>query len=179
MFRNLIQKWCHKFRDVPSLAAIANKEEGQMLVQAALDDSIKQVTVQGKTYKIIDHILKERVLEEKESEKLLSLPIHTEPPKRQNNINDCIDDGIDDAIDIIFNFVDWMLLNRQFLPINYMLAYLYIDKMHTALIIAFLTITAAAKDNLPNRQGLFDRANRILVDREGEQKTKRLLDGLE
>ena len=57
--RSLLHKWLYKFRNIPSLAAIANKEEGYKLIDAASDDSIKFVTVNGTTYKILDPIHKD------------------------------------------------------------------------------------------------------------------------
>lgn len=152
MKNNILGKWFSKFREIPSLAAIANEEEGQMLIRAAHDDSIKSVTVQGATYNVLSAV---------------------EPDK------DYAYDSIDEEIDIIFNFVDWMLLNEHYCACNDMLNQLSFRKMHTALLIAFLTITAAAKNHLPDRQQFFDRANIVITQREGEQKTKRLLDGLE
>ena len=148
--RSLLYKWLHKFRKIPSLAAIANKEEGQMLIAAALDDSIKQVTVHGSTYNLLST---------------------TEPTDYAY--------ATDDELDIIFNFVDWMLLNEQFLSVDNMLAALRINKMPTVLIIAFLTITAAAKNRLSNRNDFFEHAKTFIMGREGREKTKRLLDGLE
>jgi hypothetical protein len=89
------------------------------------------------------------------------------------------DFDVDDEIDIIFNFVDWMLINEHFQACNDMLKYLQVNKMSTPIIIAFLTITASAKDVLYSRTTFFEQAKRFIMGREGKHKTERLLDGLE
>ena len=149
MTRTFLSKWFRKFRDVPSLAAIANKEEGQMLIRAAMDDSIKQVTVQGSTYTLLSAVKPDSAYAY---------------------------DSTDEEIDTIFNFVDWMLLNKHFMACNNMLAALPVYQLSTPIIIAFLTITAAAKSYLYYREDFFLLSKKIITSREGIPKMERLLE---
>ncbi len=88
---------------------------------------------------------------------------------------------LDRAIDVIFeNFNDWENSDRFALcdeAIQYLL--LNVGEIEPTLLVSFLVITLAAKPQLPSRAKLYAAAECLYLERFGEDRTKKLLVGLE
>jgi hypothetical protein len=85
---------------------------------------------------------------------------------------------IDDGIDIIYNFIDDLCLEGDFLTVDKFLSICQPEKLGITYSIAVLSITNAAKDILKERKSFFDKTKEyfILVDPE---RVDRLLSGFE
>ena len=72
--------------------------------------------------------------------------------------------GVDGALDLMFECVDDLLLAGEFESVNRFLELLVRDTRSVTLLLGALTITAAASEHLPARQGVYDHTRQILVD---------------
>lgn len=82
------------------------------------------------------------------------------------------------GIDGVFVGVDSLLRAGAFDSVNQILLTLPIEEIDTDLVLAFLTITAAARSLLPDRSHYFARAKELFIKR-GEEDIEGLLVGLE
>jgi hypothetical protein len=93
----------------------------------------------------------------------------------------CLEDGEDspsDTIDFIFNTIDNALSQGEFSSVDLVLSALTLDQLNIDAMLAFLTITLAAKDRLQTRDYLFDDIKKYLIEKK-EKNIKALLQGLE
>jgi len=85
------------------------------------------------------------------------------------------------AIDVVFNTIDDLLLAGEFDSVNQMLQDLIefgVERLSDTLIVAFLTITLAAKSKLPARQPLFDKIEKHFEKTHSNEDVFKLLQGL-
>lgn len=82
------------------------------------------------------------------------------------------------AIDVTFKYVNSLLLDGKFDVCDEILLRLDLRRLSPSLMIAFLTITAPAKDKLPNRPLFYSRVRQALQAKKREHATSRLLVGL-
>jgi len=85
----------------------------------------------------------------------------------------------DYAIDVIFEFMNNLLVEGQFEACDRILSEVAIARIPPVLMVSFLTITAAAKPKLKNRHRFFSIIRRLVARQRGEKAAQRLLDGLE
>ena len=81
------------------------------------------------------------------------------------------------AIDIIYDYIDDLLLEGEFIKVNTILKQVDTNILSEDLLVAFLSITLAAKQHLTARSNLFTRVEKTLKER--NQYVKELLAGLE
>ena len=82
---------------------------------------------------------------------------------------------IESATDRIFDHIDKLLCDRVFVLCDEILQRVDVEELPTALMRSFLTITAAAKNELPSRKALHQKIERKMLQSKGEEKTKRLI----
>ena len=85
----------------------------------------------------------------------------------------------DRAIDVIFEHVNGLLIEGRFDVCDRILAEVDIARIPPVLMISFLTITAAAKPQLHNRDSFFRNVAGVIARERGERAAERLLNGLE
>lgn len=85
----------------------------------------------------------------------------------------------DHAIDVIFEYVNSLLVQREFKSCDELLAEVNIEKIPPVLMVSFLTITAAAKPKLKNRDRFFKLVWGMVARQRGQDAADRLLDGLD
>jgi hypothetical protein len=85
----------------------------------------------------------------------------------------------DDAIDLIFDTINTFLLENDFARCDSILGRIDVATIPRVLLIAFLTITAAAKSRLPSRSAFFADVNAAITRERGSQLADQLLRGLE
>ena len=85
----------------------------------------------------------------------------------------------DYAIDVIFECFDKLLIDEQFDVCDLILAEVALARIPPVLMVSFLTITAAAKSKLQNRDKFFKDVRQLVAKQRGEKAADRLLDGLE
>ncbi len=85
----------------------------------------------------------------------------------------------DRAIDVIFEHVNSLLIEGRFEACDRILAEVEIARIPPVLMISFLTITAAAKPQLHNRDSFFRNVAGVIARERGARAAERLLDGLE
>lgn len=85
----------------------------------------------------------------------------------------------DHAIDVIFEYMNNLLVERQFEACDRILGEVDIARIPTVLMVSFLTITAAAKAKLKSRRRFYKLVERLVAKERGEKATQRLLDGLD
>lgn len=83
-----------------------------------------------------------------------------------------------DATDAIFQFIDSQLCEGDFIVCREILRRADISRLPTALMRSFLTITFAAKHQLPERRTFYDLAFSEMVRQRGSVNAHRLLDAL-
>ena len=88
-------------------------------------------------------------------------------------------EDIDKATDFIFEEFDDLFWAGEFQECDEILASINLETLDPTLSMAFLTITLAAKSKLLQRQAFYDKVEEIFLAQRGEEKTKRLLGGLE
>ena len=81
----------------------------------------------------------------------------------------------DDAIDVIFERVDSLLSQGHFGECDRLLGRVDIERLDSDLMVAFLAITAAARDKLPGRTSLRARVAEALHRLKGEQYAAELM----
>lgn len=88
--------------------------------------------------------------------------------------------GVDGALDLMYECVDDLLLAGEFESVNRFLESLVRETRSVTILLGALTITAAASEHLPARQGVYDHTRQLLVD-EGRTEDEILpyLQGLE
>ena len=97
-----------------------------------------------------------------------------------NKVYDFIErDWKDDAIDVIFQHMNYLLFAGEFDACDWILVEVDISRISPVLMVSFLTITAAAKTKLDNRDRFFRAVKRAVTADRGEEATERLLKGLE
>lgn len=84
-----------------------------------------------------------------------------------------------DALDILFSDVNEMCKRGDFVACDQMFAVVELDRLDAILLVGFLSITFLAKDKLPSRPAFVSRVRTLLVHSEGEERTRRLLVGLD
>lgn len=82
---------------------------------------------------------------------------------------------IESATDRIFDHIDKLLCDRVFAVCDEILQRVDVEELPTALMRSFLTITAAAKNELPSRKALYQKVERKMLQSKGKEKTKRLI----
>jgi hypothetical protein len=82
---------------------------------------------------------------------------------------------IEGATDRIFDHIDRLLSDNQFIVCDEILRRVDVERLPTALMRSFLTITAAAKDKLPWRKSLYQKIERKMVQLKGEEKAKKII----
>jgi hypothetical protein len=85
----------------------------------------------------------------------------------------------DDAIDVIFQYMNNLLVEGQFNACDRILGEVDIARIPPVLMVSFLTITAAAKTKLKNRERFLNVVRRVVARERGEKAAGRLLDGLD
>ncbi|WP_428265089.1 hypothetical protein [Haliangium sp.] len=83
----------------------------------------------------------------------------------------------DEAIDILFDHIDELLSEGQFARCDSVLRAIDLDRLDTNLVVAVLSITLSAADELPHRARLLSRAEKRLSVLAPE-RVERLLHGL-
>jgi hypothetical protein len=105
------------------------------------------------------------------------------PEDQERRIEDFLDEvyrlaslnDIEGATDRIFDHIDRLLSDGAFIVCDEILRRVDVEKLPTALMRSFLTITAAAKDKLPWREALYQKVERKMIQLKGEEKTKRII----
>lgn len=82
------------------------------------------------------------------------------------------------ATDKIFDTVDRLLLEGAFPVCDEILRRVDVQRLPTALMRSFLTITAAAKDKLPARKAFYNQVLAEMIRLKGNEKAQRLLEHL-
>ena len=82
------------------------------------------------------------------------------------------------ATDKIFDNIDGLLVSRSFEMCDRILRHVMVDRLPTALMRSFLTITVAAKDKLKEREGFVRRVEKAMISKRGPETTKKLLQRL-
>lgn len=85
----------------------------------------------------------------------------------------------DHAIDVIFEYINQLLVERRFEACDRILGDVEIARIPTVLMVSFLTITAAAKSKLRNRRRFYKSVERFVALERGNKAAQHLLDGLE
>jgi hypothetical protein len=85
---------------------------------------------------------------------------------------------VDVAIDRLFDYVDDLLLKEEFDEVNSFLQLTNVPELSSDMAVAVLSITLAAKDKLPAREGLYYRIRKELQSYFDSDKTERLLKDL-
>lgn len=87
---------------------------------------------------------------------------------------------VDVAMDLMFECVDDLLLAGEFESVNRFLELLVRETRSVTLLLGALTITAAASEHLPARQGVYDHTRQVLVDEgKSDDEIHGYLQGLE
>jgi hypothetical protein len=88
---------------------------------------------------------------------------------------------LDPAIDVIFKWVSDLLYREDFGACNQLLLLVLWNsqKIDDTLLVSFLVITLAAKPKIPLRSDLYAETERILIQKYGESRTRKVLKGLE
>lgn len=84
----------------------------------------------------------------------------------------------DSATDRIFDYVDRLLCDGQFVVCDEILRSVNVERLPTSLMRSFLSITAAAKSRLPSRGSLYRKIESKMVQLRGMEKTKRIIGSL-
>lgn len=79
------------------------------------------------------------------------------------------------ATDRVFDHIDRLLCENSFDICDTILQQVDVERLPTALMRSFLTITAPAKDHLPSRQPLFERIEQEMMRQKGPEMTQRLI----
>lgn len=82
---------------------------------------------------------------------------------------------LEDATDRIFDHIDRLLLDSNFVQVDQILARVDVKKIPTALMRSFLTITAPAKNQLQARAELYKKIEKEMLELKGVEKTQRLI----
>jgi GNAT superfamily N-acetyltransferase len=85
---------------------------------------------------------------------------------------------LESATDRIFDFTDRLLCDGYFSACDDILRTVDVDKLPTALMRSFLSITAAAKEKLPSRPALFLKIEQKMIERRGAEKARKILANL-
>ena len=85
---------------------------------------------------------------------------------------------IDAAIDLIFDRVDTLLCGGDFEECDLLLRAVEVDRLSVDLMVAFLSITLAARDRLRERARFYSRVKQQIESERGVQVTDSLLKGL-
>lgn len=88
-------------------------------------------------------------------------------------------DKEDHAIDVILEYMNNLLVEGQFEACDRILGEVDIARIPPVLMVSFLTITAAAKTRLKNRNTFLKVVRRVVARERGEKAAERLLDGLD
>jgi hypothetical protein len=85
---------------------------------------------------------------------------------------------LEGATDRIFDVIDRLLSASLYEVCDKILKQVSVDRLPTALLRSFLTITAAAKDRLEERPAFFKRVETEMIGKRGEDTARRLLSRL-
>jgi hypothetical protein len=83
------------------------------------------------------------------------------------------------ATDRVYDHIEQLLYEGSFKVCDQILERIDVDRLSTALMRSFLTITAPARDELKARSDLYTRIQKAMIGRIGEEKTGRLLSRLD
>lgn len=70
--------------------------------------------------------------------------------------------NVDFSIDMVFDHINNLLLEKNFKEVNRILEDINIEQLQSFALLAFLTITIAAKDKLPSREVYYNSLQDIL-----------------
>lgn len=82
------------------------------------------------------------------------------------------------ATDRVFDYIDRRLLEESFAVCNAILGRIDVRKLPAALLRSFLTITYAARERLPARRALYERAFQEMAGSKGHELAQKLLGNL-
>lgn len=85
---------------------------------------------------------------------------------------------VDAATDSIFDFLDRLLCNGLAPVCDEVLKLVDVDQLPTTLMRSFLSITAAAKQDLPSRPGLYRKIEQKMTELRGAEKARRIIGNL-
>jgi hypothetical protein len=88
-------------------------------------------------------------------------------------------DEIDAGLDFAFDTIDDLLLDGRFTECNQLIANVDVTRFDPAILVGFLTITAAARDILDARPALVDAVRRRLAERTSPEELSSVMRGLE
>lgn len=86
--------------------------------------------------------------------------------------------NVESATDRVFDFIDKLLCDDEFVICDEILKRVDVDKLPTTLMRSFLTITHAAKGKLPARQALYRKIDRKMAELKGANKAGRIIGSL-
>lgn len=86
----------------------------------------------------------------------------------------CQERRSDEAIDLLFDRIDDLLRGGRFPEVDRLLEQVELGRLNEDLLVAFVTITAAARDQLAARASFRSRMREVLVQRSGEAYTAEL-----
>ncbi len=87
-------------------------------------------------------------------------------------------DDLDGAGDRIFDFIDRLLCDGSFDKCDTILRCIDVEKLPTALMRSFLSITAPAKGRLPSRPALFRKIETKMLELKGVERTRKIIGNL-
>ncbi len=87
-------------------------------------------------------------------------------------------DNSDSAIDLIFDHMDSLLYDGNFIECDEILQKIDVNKISTCLMRLILVITIAAKDNLPSRAKLYHKIKSKMLLLKGAETTQKLISRL-
>lgn len=82
-------------------------------------------------------------------------------------------DPTENPLDLIFNYVDDLMIERKFDEVDDLLKAIPISKLSIASLLAVLTVTLSAKKSLPYRSKFFECVKQELISREDQPLDKR------
>ena len=85
----------------------------------------------------------------------------------------------DQKLDILYLWIDTLLLAGRFEEVDRILAAVDVERLRTAVLLGYLTITFAAKHMLDNRDAFYERVRKRVVETEPAKDVPGLLGGLE
>jgi hypothetical protein len=83
------------------------------------------------------------------------------------------------ATDIVYEFIDKLLLNKEFQKCDLILQMIDVGKLNVSLMRSFLVLTKPAKNLLYNRNYFYSEVYKEMTIKIGTLRTKRLIDRLE
>lgn len=89
-------------------------------------------------------------------------------------------DGLlDAAIDYVYDSISDFRLESKFSEIDKVLEEMEVEKVPSVILVSFLTSTYTCSDQLPARSGYYLKVRETLIGRFGEERTNKILKGLQ